>query len=76
MNTETTTEIQLGLTWEEVVALYEAALSANYQKLKELEALLTPTEQTEEVIELTATILAERKTLDGIISKLYEARRG
>jgi len=76
MNTETTTEIQLGLTWEEVVALYEAALSANYQKLKELEALLTPTEQTEEVIELTATILQQRKTLDGIISKLYEARRG
>lgn len=76
MNTTTTPTISVELTWEEVLAVYEAAITVNEQKLQAVTALLGAPNKSADVLEHIEKLTRQREILNAVEVKLYEMRRG
>ena len=71
-----TTTMSLQLDWDEVLALYEAAITLNEQKLQAVTALLNVPSKDVEVLEHIEKLTRQREILNAVEVKLYEMRRG
>jgi len=72
----TTTTMSLELSWEEVLGLYEAAITVNEQKLQAVTALLAAPSKDADVLEAIEKLTRQRQILHAVEVKLYETRRG
>lgn len=76
MNTTTTTTFSVELTWEEVLALYEAAITVDEQKLQAVSALFGAPNKDADVLEHIEKLTRQREILQAVEAKLYDQRRG